>query len=139
MPGIFLRHAFAFEHVAEVAAAIRADDFGAFHAEGVVFLADNGAGDFIIERRPAAAAVELVGRAVKLGVAAAADVGAGGFVVPVFTGESAFGAFLGDHVFFIGGEGVPLIGRRFHVGETRYGAESFCVRGVCFAQIFADF
>ena len=102
MPGVFCRKPFTFKYMAQVAFAVGADNFGAFHAEGNVGLPDYGAGNFIVERGPAAAAVKFVGRLVEWGIAAAADVSAGSFVVPIFTGEGRFGAFFSNDVAFFG-------------------------------------
>lgn len=100
--------------MAEVSAAVGAHDFYPFHAERIVGVANDGAGNFVVKRRPAAATVELVGRLVERCVAAAADVGAGGFVIPVFASEGAFGAFLSDDVLFLFGEGIPVLAVVFH-------------------------
>ena len=112
--GIFCRKTLAFKHVTEVAAAVGAHDFYPFHAERIVHVPDDGAGNFVVKRRPAAAAVELVRRTVKWRVAAPANESPGGFMVPIFAGEGAFGAFLGDDVLFLFGEGVPVLAVIFH-------------------------
>ena len=62
------------EDVAQVAAAVGADDLGP--AAIGVGDAPDAALDLVVEARPAAAAVELVLRAVERGVALPADVGA---------------------------------------------------------------
>jgi hypothetical protein len=64
------------EHVAQVAAAARAHDLGALHAEGAVAPAQDGPGHGVEEGRPAAAAAELVRGAVEGRVAPGAGVGA---------------------------------------------------------------
>ncbi len=52
--------ALALEDVAEMAAAVGADDLGAGHAKGAVLVAGDGAGDAVKVGRPAAAGLELV-------------------------------------------------------------------------------
>ena len=52
--------AFALEDVAEMAAAVGADDLGPRHAEGVVLMARHGAGDAVKVCWPATARLELV-------------------------------------------------------------------------------
>ena len=115
MPHIFFRHTLAFEHVAQMAATIGANDFHPFHAERMVGLADDSARDFIVERRPAAAGIELVGRAVQGRIAAPADVGTRSLVVPVFAGKRPFSAFVGNDLFFFGRQRVPV--RMLHGNE----------------------
>jgi hypothetical protein len=68
--------AFALENMAEVAATVRAHDFGAGHAESLVLVASYGSGDAVEVGRPAAAGLELVGRLVKWSVAGGAGVDA---------------------------------------------------------------
>lgn len=101
MPGVFVGKTFTFKYMAQVAFAVGADNFSTFHAEGNIGLPDYGAWNLIVERGPAATAVKFGGRSVESGIAAAADVGAGSFVVPVFTGERAFGAFFSNDVVFL--------------------------------------
>ena len=99
MPRVFGRKSLSFKDVAEVSAAIGAHDFYPFHAKRNIGMTDDGTGYFVVERRPTAAAVKFIGRLVQWGIAAPADVCACGFVVPIFAGEGAFSAFLGNHIF----------------------------------------
>lgn len=88
---------FALEHMAQVAAAVAADDLSARHAEGAVRVPDDGAGDAVEVGGPAAAGFELVGGAVERGGAGGAGVGAGGGgVLVVGAGEGGFGAFFAE-------------------------------------------
>lgn len=68
--------ALALEDVAEVAAAVAADNLGAGHAERAVLVARHGAGDAVVVGRPAAAGLELVVGLVEGRVAAGAGVDA---------------------------------------------------------------
>ena len=73
MPRVLLGQAFAQEDVAEMTAAIGAFDLDS--AAIGIGQARHGAFDLLIERRPAAVRVELVVRAIELGVAATASAG----------------------------------------------------------------
>lgn len=87
----------ALEHVPEVAAAVRAHDLGALHAERAVRVALDGARHGVEEGGPAAARLELVRRLVQRRVAAGArvDAGAGGVFV-VGAGEGGLGALFAE-------------------------------------------
>ncbi len=108
MAGIFLRHALAVKYVSEVTAAVGAGDLYPAHAERTIDVADNGARDFVIKRRPAAAAVELVGRIVQRRITTAAHENSIAFKVVVFTGKGPFGAFMRNNLFFFRCEDVPV-------------------------------
>ncbi len=88
MPGILRSEAFAGEDVAQVAAAVVANNF----YPSAVGVRDpfHSTGDFIIEGGPATSGVELVFRTVERGFTTAADVGTFGKVLVIFTGERIF-------------------------------------------------
>ena len=98
MPRVFGSFLLAVKYMAEVTAAILADDFRA--AAIGVGVAGDGVGQFVVEARPAAAAVELVLRPIERSVATTTDIGALGCPVVVLAGEGAFGPFVDDHVGF---------------------------------------
>lgn len=108
MPCVFGRHPFALKNMAEMAATIGAYNFGAAHAQGVIHMPQHCSGKFVVEGRPAATAVKLVGRAVQRRVAAPANIYAAGFVIPILAGEGALGAFFSDHVFFFRCQFIPV-------------------------------
>ena len=110
MTRTFRREPFAKEHVAEVAAAVSALNLDAVAIRVGQTL--HGTGDLVIEGWPPAVSVELVLGAVELGVAAAANVGAGFVEVIVLAGEGRFGAFGLDDVPLAQRELVAL--RAFH-------------------------
>src|SRR5260370_41388347 len=86
------------EDVAEVGAALVADDLFADHAVAFIHL---GVDDFIVggvEAGPAAAAVKLFLGAKQFGPAANAAVFAGFVVVPVLAGEVRLGSFFAGYV-----------------------------------------
>lgn len=87
--------ALALEDVAQVAAAVVADDLDALHEHAVVLEALDGAGDAVEVGGPAAAAVELVRRLVQGRVAPGARVHArrGGVLVEL-AGPGGLGALL---------------------------------------------
>ncbi len=115
MPGIFFRHSFSLKYMAQVAFAVGANDFHPFHPERDVGMTGDRTRYLIIERGPAAAAVKLVGGVVERCIAAAANEVPLCFEVVVFSCKSPFCAFLGDHMFFFGGKGVPVLSVFFHV------------------------
>ncbi len=85
------------EHMPQMPAALGARDLRARHAEGAVRVADDGAGDAVEIRGPAAAGLELVRGPVEGGVAAGAGVGAGrGGVLVVGAGVGGLGAFFAE-------------------------------------------
>ena len=93
---------FTCEDVAEVRATISADDFGSI-AVGVGD-AFYGAGDFVIETRPAAMRIEFVGAAIKRSAASFADVCSAAGIIQVFAGIRGFSAFIYDYAFLFRGE-----------------------------------
>jgi hypothetical protein len=109
VPGVFGRHPFAVKHMPQMAFAIGADDFDAPHPESIVFVANDGTGYFVVERRPAAAAVEFVARTVKRRIASAANIRTRRFVIPIFAGKCPFGAFFGNYMRFFSAEVIPVI------------------------------
>lgn len=118
MAGILCREAFAFEYMAQVAAAVVAKDF---HT-ATVGIADffDGAGDFVVEAWPATAAAEFVVAIVQRIIATAADEDAVDLEVVVLVGKRHFGAFTDNDVLFLGSEGVVIFWR-FHSSVTRLG------------------
>ena len=109
MPGVFGRHAFALKNVPEVATASRTKNLDAAHPQGRVFLASDGSRYFIVEGRPAAAAVEFVRRPVQQCITAAANEVALPLVVPVFTRKGPLSAFVFDNLLLFGREFVPVL------------------------------
>ena len=103
--GVFFGQAFADKNMAEVAAAIGAEYLGA-PPVGVCFFAYR-TGYFVIESRPTAAGVELVGRAVQRRFAPPADVFACGKMLVVLARKWALCAFVFDDPFFFRAELVP--------------------------------
>lgn len=108
--------AFAFEDVAEVAAAFGAGDFGAEHSAGVV----GGGGDVfcvgrIVEGWPAALGVEFLAGAKEVSTAGGAMVGAFalGHEFPVNLAAGHFGACLAEDAILLGGEEVFPLGIGF--------------------------
>jgi hypothetical protein len=99
VPGIFLGKALPQENVAQVPAAIVAQNLGA--ATISIGFAAHRSGHFIIEARPTAARIKLVTGLVQRGVAAAAHVGSGCFVVPILARKWVLGPFVDDYVFFL--------------------------------------
>jgi hypothetical protein len=114
MPGIFGCHPFSFKNMAEVATAMCAHDFGPFHTESVVGVTKDSAGNFIIEGRPSAAAVELVGGVVQRCVAPAANKSACRFKVIIFACKSPFRTLVDDDLLFFGCERIPVLIFIFH-------------------------
>ena len=110
MARVLRRELFAEEDVAEVPVAIRAEDLDAV-AVGVALAAD-GAGQFVVEARPAAVTVELVGRAIKRRVALAAEERARVGALRLLADVRSLGPFVQDHAGFVRREFVEL--RRFH-------------------------
>lgn len=93
----------------QVATALGARDLGALHAEGAVGVADDGAGDGVEVRGPAAAGLELVRGAVEGGGAGGAGVGAGrGGVLVVGAGVGGLGAFFAEDAELFCGEGESV-------------------------------
>lgn len=112
--GIFGGKTLPFEDVAEMTSAVGAHDLHSFHTERMVGVADDSAGYFIVEGRPATTAVEFVGGAVERRIAAPANVGACRFVIPIFAGKGMLSALLGDDVLFFGCQGIPIWAVIFH-------------------------
>jgi len=85
------------ENVAEMTAAVRADDLGPLHTPTTVNVSRHGAGNGVVERRPSATALELLLRGVKRRVAAGAGVDtAGRRVLVVLAAEWGLGALLAE-------------------------------------------
>lgn len=91
------RVSLAFEDVAQMATAVRADDLGALHAEAGVRMPRDCAGDAVEVRGPAATGLEFVVRLVEGCVACRARVDAlAGHVLVVFAREGGFGALFAE-------------------------------------------
>ena len=107
MAGIGGGEPFSHENVAQMAAAV-----GAFHldphAVGVGKML-HGTLNLFVEGWPAAMGVEFINRPVDLGVALAADIGAGFVEIVVFTGEGPFRPLGLDHAPFFGSEGIVAL------------------------------
>lgn len=101
------------EDVAEVGVAFGTDHFGALHAEGAVVMGGDGIGFGGVEAGPSARGIEFSLRFEERLAAAAAGVSAGAVVVPIFSGEGAFGAFLAGDVELFGGELLAPLGFGF--------------------------
>jgi len=87
----------ALEDVAQVSTAVGADDLDALHEHAAVLEALDGTRDAVKVGRPAAAAVELVGRLVQGRLAARARVHArGGLVLVELAGPGGLGALLAE-------------------------------------------
>ena len=108
MASIFGGQELSDENVSEMPLAIRANDFSSLSVG--VGMPGHGSGQFIVETRPAAAAVEFLIAGVERIVALSAEVGALGFVVLIFACASVFGALEQDHSFLIFGQRVIGIG-----------------------------
>lgn len=119
MARVLCRQALPFKHMAEVPLAVGTNDFHALHAQRVVGMPQNGPRDFVVERRPAATAVKFIGSMVKRGLTTTAYKNTIAFVVPIFARKGPFGTLFGDHVFFFGGEAVPIFGRQ-HIDYLRF-------------------
>lgn len=96
MPRILRSKSFAFEYMTQVTFAIRTNNFNAA-AIGIHMLVYR-ARNLIIKARPAAAGFKFICGLVKRLIALSADVGAGHFVVLVFTGARPLGSFVEDDV-----------------------------------------
>ncbi len=84
--------ALALKYVAEVTAAVGADDLGAAHAEGAILVPGHSTGDAVEVGGPAAARAELVAGLVQGGVASAAGVDAlVGVMLIILAREGRFG------------------------------------------------
>ena len=104
MPRVFGGKPFSHEDVAEMAAAIVAQDLRA-ESVGVGHLFDR-AFDLIVEAGPTAIAGEFVIGAVERCVATPADIGARIFQVRVFASKGPFRPFAQDDARFLGRERV---------------------------------
>src|SRR4051812_36826304 len=83
--------------MAQVRTAVGAADLDPLHAESAVLDVLDGVGDRLVERRPAAAGVELGVRLEELGAAGLAGVDALGLGVGVLAGERSLGAGLAQY------------------------------------------
>ena len=108
MAGILGGHPLAAKDVSQVTAAVSADNFRSTHAQRMIGMPYYGSRDLIVERRPSASAIELVGRAVEWRVAPAANEHPGSLVIPILAGESALRSLLGDDVFFLRCQFIPI-------------------------------
>lgn len=104
---------FPLEHMAQMAAALGANDLRPGHAEGAIRMPRHGAGDAVEVGGPAAAALELVAGLVQRRVAGQAVVRARGrHVLVVLAREGRLRALLADHPELLRREdGLPLGGR----------------------------
>src|SRR4029077_17681533 len=107
VPGVLRREPFTDEDMAQVSTAGGALDLDAMTIR--VRYAIDGALDLLIERRPAAAGVELRIRDVEGRLTASADVRALDEEVVVLTGERALGALVHDHARLRRGELVQRL------------------------------
>lgn len=92
MTRVFLRHAFADEHMAQVAITVRAAYFGP-RAIGIGN-AFNRSFDLLVEAGPTTSGMELVVGPVEFRIAAFADVGALLEIVVVLAAEGRFGTLV---------------------------------------------
>src|SRR5215213_3607485 len=100
MAGVLLREAFAFEDVAQVAAAVSAEYLRATPVR--VGMALHAAWVFFIEARPAAARLEFSLRRIQRVVAAPANKGAGRKQRLVLAAERPFRSLVDDDSLFVG-------------------------------------
>lgn len=108
VPSVFRGHSLACENVSKVSTAVFASDFDSPHPVRNVNVPLDRTLDFVIERGPAAVAVKFVARTIEWGVATAADERALLFVVQIFARPRPLRAFLGDDVFFLLCELIPI-------------------------------
>jgi hypothetical protein len=111
VPDVLLREALALKNVAEMAAAVIANDLYPVTV-GIANLLD-GAGDFVVEAWPAAAGAELILAIVKGRITTATDEYAVYLEVIILVGEGHLGTLVNDDVFLLRGEGVVVF-ERFH-------------------------
>ena len=90
------RHSFSLEYVAKVSLAVAANNFDSI----AIFIdpTDHGTLDLVIKTWPSTMAFKFVLSLVKLGVALAANVGAGVFGHRITTRASWFGPLIQNHV-----------------------------------------
>ncbi len=112
------REALAFEDMAEVAAAVGADNLGPRHAIGLVLVASDGSGEAVEVSGPAAAGLELVVGLVQRSIAAGARVDAlAGVVLVKLPRSCGFSALLPEDAELLC-SGVSR-GRRAMVGMSK--------------------
>ncbi len=116
--GIFSRLSLAGEDVAEVSVAIGTNDFGAPHTERTIGVANDGPGYFVVERWPAATAIEFIGGAIERRIATAANKSTRCMVIVIFPRKCPFGPFMDNDFFLFGREGIPVFAIILHDGET---------------------
>ncbi len=103
------------EHMSEMPAAARAQDFGALHQQAAIAAFDHRMRQRLPEARPAGAAIELGRRAEQGQHAAGADEPAAAMFVQQRTGEGMLGARLAQHGIALGPEQPPpFLGRMAH-------------------------
>ena len=107
MTRVLVGHAFAFEHMPEVAATVSAKNFDS-PAVRVGFAFD-GLFDFVVETRPTAPGMKLVLRALERCVAPAADVRTIPFGIHVFARTRRLRPFAQDDAGFFFRQTVVLI------------------------------
>lgn len=98
--------AFSFKDMAQMSAALSADDF----CTPAIRIGDmlDSPGNFIVEAGPAAARLEFVFAAVELRIALPTDIGADRFVVLVFAGAWVLSAFVNNDALLFDGQGIEL-------------------------------
>lgn len=106
MANVFAGQPFARKHVAEMSPAVVAKDL--YPPSVFVAFPPNGTRYLVVEGGPAAMGIEFVGRAVKWGLASAADVGAIQVKLVVLAREGEFRAFALDHLCLLGRQVVPV-------------------------------
>lgn len=104
MPSVLGRHALAFEDVAEMSAAMIADDLRSPTIS--VSNAFDGVADLVVEAGPTAPRVELAGRFIQRRVAPSAEIGAGLLAIVQLPGARSLGALVDDDACFFGVEFV---------------------------------
>lgn len=101
MACVFRREAFAEKNVSQVPAAIVADNLDSLTIG--VLMSINGAGDFVVEARPATAAFELILGAVQRGVTTTANERASLLPIRVLTGKWTLRPLIKDNMSLFGG------------------------------------
>src|SRR5262245_20833691 len=104
MAYVFLCQPLPFKDMTEMRAAMRALDFNS-HAIRIGQALDR-AGDFVVERWPAAMRIEFVARAVQWRVATLADVGSSFLEVFILSTKGHLGPFFENHALLLRGQRI---------------------------------
>ena len=99
MARVLRRQFFSRENMAQMRAAVGADDFNSVSV-GISNPLDRS-GKFIVKTRPAAAGFEFCRRVIKRIIAAAADIGAGRKKIVILAAKGPLGGFADDNAFFL--------------------------------------